>query len=59
MSSENENPLVYEAPSWLKELDKGPGVNREQIKNRNISETYCVIDGDAAVADLFPDVEVP
>ena len=37
MSSATADPLKYEAPSWLKELDDNkPGVNIVEIKNRAI-----------------------
>lgn len=59
MSSATADPLKYEAPSWLKELDDNkPGVNIVEIKNRAICESYYVICGDVGVADLFPEEAV-
>ena len=58
MASTSADPLVYEAPAWLKELDGGKsGINREDIKVRALSETYVVVEGDAGVADIFPELE--
>ena len=60
MASTSADPLVYEAPAWLKELDGGKsGINREDIKVRALSETYVVVEGDAGVADIFPELEAP
>lgn len=60
MASTSADPLVYEAPAWLKELDGGKsGINREDIKVRTLSETYVVVEGDAGVADIFPELEAP